>query len=469
MRTEPLAREELLGSSLLDRYHVRAFIGRGGMGEVFEAVDLRLDRTVAIKVLRPELAADRRLVARFRREASTAARLAHPGIVAVHDVGDDGPVTFIVMEFVAGRTLTELTADAPVPATRVRSIALEAARALAHAHARGVVHRDVAPGNVMVTAEGRVKILDFGIARAMRGSGRPGSSSAHGTVAYVAPEVIDGVTADQRADVYALGAVCYQLLTGHPPFEGSSDREVARRLRTERPVRPRAWNAAVPEDLEAVVLRCLAREPGERFPDAEAVATALERLSLDAAATHPLPLADRGPGVARTEPLTHPATRPLPVALEEDRIETRPRRGSTVVRRSIQAVIGLMGVAVLILVVPAVVATSTPVRPTVRGPAPVPAPSALGATGTCDGFLAAGVDLSWVPGEGAKGTEIWRRTSSDAPWRRVARVAAPVSTYRDADLALDRRYEYLVRGFAGMRTSRASVTAAADTPLLCLT
>ena len=222
-------RFDLVGSVLIDRYEIRAVIGRGGMGEVFEAVDRRLKRTVAIKVLRPELAADERFLSRFRREAATAARLTHPGIVAVHDIGEDGGKTFIVMEFVAGRTLAEVASGRSNPtADRVRNIGVAAARALAHAHDRGVVHRDVSPANIMVTDDEAVKILDFGIARGGSAALRSNAAS-RGTLPYVAPEVLKGAAADARADVFSLGVVAYQLVTGRKAFEGatrdSMDRE----------------------------------------------------------------------------------------------------------------------------------------------------------------------------------------------------------------------------------------------------
>jgi serine/threonine-protein kinase len=193
MSERDLTERTLVGEVLASRYEIRALLGRGGMGEVYEAADRLLDRTVAVKVLRPELAADRRFLARFRREARTAARLGHPGIVAVHDIAESDGRVFIVMELVPGSTLGELVRrSGPMdPATAARLVA-DAADAIAHAHDRGVVHRDVSPGNVMVSPGEHVKILDFGIARAVRGSGAPRSGSdALGTLAYVAPEQTD--------------------------------------------------------------------------------------------------------------------------------------------------------------------------------------------------------------------------------------------------------------------------------------
>ncbi|HEX6130602.1 MAG TPA: serine/threonine-protein kinase, partial [Actinomycetota bacterium] len=225
MRTDPRPLDPpsdrpLAGVVLADRYELRALLGRGGMGEVYEAADRRLDRTVAVKVLRPELAADRRFVARFQREARTAARLAHPSIVAVHDAGEHDGRVFIVMQHVAGGTLSDVVGrEGPLAPARAARIAADVAEALAHAHARGVVHRDVAPGNVMVEADGRAKVLDFGIARAAQGSAAAGavlatSTTIHGTLAYAAPELFAGGRGDQRVDVYGLGAVLYELLTG---------------------------------------------------------------------------------------------------------------------------------------------------------------------------------------------------------------------------------------------------------------
>ena len=247
MSAHPTSERSLLGSSLVARYELRAVLGRGGMGEVYEAVDRQLNRTVAVKILRPELAADRRFPARFRREARTVAGLSHSGIVAVYDVGEDDGNTFIVMELVAGRTVGDLIeSESPLDPGRVARIGMSAAQALAHAHSRGVVHRDVAPGNLMVTSGDEVKVLDFGIARAARGSARPGSGTTRGTVAYVAPEQLSGHTPDHRADIYGLGAVLYELAMGRAAFTGATADEVAERARTEYPIDQGCWPAFRP-------------------------------------------------------------------------------------------------------------------------------------------------------------------------------------------------------------------------------
>ena len=268
MSAHPTSERSLLGSSLVARYELRAVLGRGGMGEVYEAVDRQLNRTVAVKILRPELAADRRFPARFRREARTVAGLSHPGIVAVYDVGEDDGNTFIVMELVAGRTVGDLIeSESPLDPGRVARIGMSAAQALAHAHSRGVVHRDVAPGNLMVTSGDEVKVLDFGIARAARGSVRPSSGTTRGTVAYVAPEQLSGHTPDHRADIYGLGAVLYELATGRAPFTGATAEEVAERARAEIPIAPGVL-AGVPAGLSEAIQRCLAKDPADRPSDA---------------------------------------------------------------------------------------------------------------------------------------------------------------------------------------------------------
>ena len=272
----PLTEPSLLGSLLADRYEIRAPLGRGGMGEVFEAVDRRLGRTVAIKVLRPELAADDRFLARFRREAATAAGLAHVGIVSVHDIGEDAGRTFIVMEFVAGRTVADIARDGGEDAhdaRRVARVGASAARALAHAHERGVVHRATLPP----TSWSRPTVGEdprLGIARD-GGDGRS-SAASRGTIAYVAPEVLRGSTADARADVYSLGAVLVELAGG------------------------------VDDDrLRATLRRATASDPVQRFPSAAAFSGALDAIAggSDPTVSAPEPSERHRPGRDRTEPV----------------------------------------------------------------------------------------------------------------------------------------------------------------------
>jgi serine/threonine-protein kinase len=304
------------------------------MGEVYEAVDRQLNRTVAVKILRPELAADRRFPARFRREARTVAGLSHPGIVAVYDVGEDDGDTFIVMELVAGRTVGDLIeSESPLDPGRVARIGMSAAQALAHAHSRGVVHRDVAPGNLMVTSGDEVKVLDFGIARAARGSVRPGSGTTRGTVAYVAPEQLRGHTPDHRADIYGLGAVLYELATGRAPFTGASAEEVAQRARTEIPIAPGVL-AGVPASLSEAIQRCLAKDPADRPSDAGTLAELLWRAALACPPTERT-LTPRATSTAETVPVPRTMTQVMPpdvtpVPRRRHALTSSPRRGNSI-------------------------------------------------------------------------------------------------------------------------------------------
>ena len=445
----PLTDPSLLGSLLAGRYEIRAPLGRGGMGEVVEAVDRRLSRTVAIKVLHPELADDVRFLARFRREAATAARLSHVGIVAVHDIGEHDGRTFIVMELVAGRTLAEL--GRRDDASSVARIGAAAARALAHAHDRGVVHRDVSPANIMVTADGTVKVLDFGIARSASAT-----AASRGTVAYVAPEVLRGEAADARADVYSLGMVLRELANG-----------------VDDPALAEAMDRATVAD------------PRGRYVSAAAFASTLDGLT--GATERAADTGHSGAQGDRTERIVRVATRPLATAgLPMHRAGTahpalpavrgiavtrRPRRGR--VRRARVGRIAVTGAAALValgvaMVLGQVVASmSSRATTTVTGPEPLSPPTGLFATASCDGLFSTGVDLTWTGGPPARGYEIRRRGGTDGAVL-VGRVGgARSSTFRDTDLGVDSAYAYRVRSLDGPRVSEWSEVAHVSTPLFC--
>ena len=456
------ATRALVGLVLAGRYELRALLGRGGMGEVYEAADHRLDRTVAVKVLREELARDRRFVARFHREARTAARLQHPAIVAVHDYGEDGGRVYLVLEHVPGRTLHEvLRTEGSFAPARAAEIAADVASALAHAHARGVVHRDVAPGNVMVRTDGAVKVLDFGIARAIQGSGHRESVTAQGTLAYAAPEVLAGERADQRVDVYSLGAVLYELLAGRPPFTGE---DVARRLRVIRPAAPSTIDPSVPPGVDETVLRCLDRDPSVRPADAGTLADELRRLAAYLPAERPAPAA------IVTAPVRTDATRRLDTPTMTASLPAgrhRPPR-----RRSGRAVVGVavatVAAALVAILGPVLLRLGDPVDASITPPPSLPAPAGLTVATSCDGFLSTGADLSWSAVTGATGYEIWRR-SGGGSWDPVTTASPATTALRDDDLGVDSTYVYRVRALEGPLPGRWSEAATARTPLFCFT
>jgi serine/threonine-protein kinase len=264
--------------SLVGPYRVLEMIGAGGMGEVYLAHDTRLDRQVALKVLR---GADPAGVARQRlhREAQAAARLNHPGIAAIHDVLDEGDRCFIVMEYVEGQSLNAML-DARLSVVQAVGIAAQVADALAYAHERGVIHRDVKPANVRVRPDGSAKLLDLGIARvtaAGNQSAAPSTTTAlvQGTPGYMAPEQFAGGPVDARADLYSLGALLFDLLTGRPPFVGRDFLAQAVAISSGPAPRVSQFNASVPAGVDAIVARALARDPAERFQTAAAFAAAL--------------------------------------------------------------------------------------------------------------------------------------------------------------------------------------------------
>ena len=266
---------------LNDRYELQRRVGRGGMAEVFLARDRLLDRPVAIKILFPEMATDPSFVARFKREAQAAANLNHPNIVGVYDWGKERGTYYIVMEYVDGRTVSEMIRnDGPIPAPQAARIAADVAAALGFAHQKGVVHRDVKPGNVLITANGEVKVADFGIARAMTSGAEENltqTGSVMGTATYFSPEQAQGKQVDPRSDLYSLGVVLYEMACGKPPFTADSPVAIAYK-HVQEPL-PRLKDKAkdVPAGYEAVTAKALAKNPDDRYPDGKAMRADLLR------------------------------------------------------------------------------------------------------------------------------------------------------------------------------------------------
>jgi serine/threonine-protein kinase len=252
-------------------------IGRGGMGSVYLAEHLFLRRRVAIKVLSRDLSAQPEAVERFEREAIASAKLDHPNIVRIHDVDEEDGRPYIVMEFVEGEDLEDvLQREAPLPVKRSVEIAREVALALDHAHRAGLVHRDVTPGNVLLARDGRIKITDFGLAMPANKADVNEDGTVMGTPFYVSPEQAQGLPADGRSDLYSLGTVLFQMLTGERPFEGKSPVSIVRKhLDTRRPT-PLKKRPHLPPALGAIVRRLIALKPEDRYPDAASLVKDLD-------------------------------------------------------------------------------------------------------------------------------------------------------------------------------------------------
>ncbi len=283
--------------SQLGAYEILALIGEGGMGRVFRARDTRLKRDVAIKALPVEVAFDEDRVARFRREAEALAALNHPHIAGIHDLLESDGSQFLVLELVDGETIAERLRHGPIPMDQAVAIARQIAEALEAAHARGIVHRDLKPANIKITANGQVKVLDFGLAKVFGPNERPAFSSAHsptfttpamtvrgvilGTAAYMSPEQARGQHVDVQADVWALGCVLYEMLTGRPPFTGASVTDLLAAVVRGEP----DWSAlpeGTPAAIRTLLRRSLQKDPARRLHHIADARIELEEAHVDA-------------------------------------------------------------------------------------------------------------------------------------------------------------------------------------------
>ncbi len=325
---EPSGPESRGRRVLAGRYRLDDVIGRGGMSTVYRGTDLSLDRVVAVKVaMDPLLERDPVYASRFKREARAAAGISNSGIVTVYDAGADGPTRYIVMEYVEGRDLAAILRDErPFDPPRAVRIAEQVADTLAAAHAAGIVHRDIKPGNIMVTPDGQVKVLDFGIARTTDGVNLTQTASVLGTAPYMSPEQAMGQPADARSDIYSLGCVLYEMLTGKPPFMGDLPAAVLHQHVRLAPKPPRALNPNVPPALDALVVQMLAKSPEDRPQTAAEVRDRLAALETPTDATTPLAPAPPPPMriVAQPPP---PAPAPPPPTRPATPQKATPGRG----------------------------------------------------------------------------------------------------------------------------------------------
>lgn len=265
------------GATFAGRYRIIEELGGGGMGRVYKALDTETGEKIALKLIKPEIAADRTTLDRFRNELTTARRIVHKNVGRMFDLGRDKRTFFIAMEYVPGQDLKGLIRQTgQLTVGKAVSIAKQICDGLAEAHGLGIVHRDLKPGNVMIDKSGQARIMDFGIARTGKGDGITGAGVMLGTPEYMAPEQVDGRDADPRSDIYALGVILYEMLTARVPFEGDTALSVAYKHKHAAPEDPRQFNDRIPEELSRVVLRCLSKEKASRFQGAGELKASLE-------------------------------------------------------------------------------------------------------------------------------------------------------------------------------------------------
>lgn len=271
----------MIGKMLGNRYEILEKIGEGGMARVYKAKCHLLNRIVAIKVLRPEFAADEEFVRRFKRESQAAASLSHPNIVSIYDVGQDGDIYYIVMEYVNGSTLKKLIKEngGPLDLKRSIDIAKQVCKALDHAHKNHIVHRDIKPQNILVTDDNIVKVTDFGIARAVNGSTITYNGDVLGTAYYFSPEQARGNITDEKTDIYSLGIVMYEMLTGKVPFEGESPISIALKHIQEDIIPPSKLNEKIPKELDQIVLKATEKDINYRYKNVDELLKDLDTFS----------------------------------------------------------------------------------------------------------------------------------------------------------------------------------------------
>jgi len=277
---------------LNDRYRVTAELGSGGMAVVYKAIDLELGRQVAVKLLREGYADDNAFLVRFQQEARAAASLDHPNIVSIYDVGRDGQLYYIVMEYVEGQSLKSLLrAGTPLPVGEALDLAIQICAGVGAAHRGGLIHCDMKPQNILITPDGRVKVLDFGIARALKAKATGSDEITWATPQYAAPEQMQGRPTGPATDVYAIGVILYEMLTGQLPFQGQTAQELAAQHVQSSAPPPTRWNPQVPPRVEQIVLQALSKEPARRYRSATQLGQLLieyRRTSEQATSAQPL-------------------------------------------------------------------------------------------------------------------------------------------------------------------------------------
>jgi len=273
-------REELIrGTNLADRYEIIEELGKGGMGRVYRVEDTKLKQEVALKLIKPEISSDKKTIERFRNELKIARNIRHKNVCGMFDLGEAEGARFITMEYVSGEDLKSfILRAAPLSTSRTISITKQVCEGLTEAHRLGVVHRDLKPSNIMIDKEGNVRIMDFGIARSLSTKGITGAGVMIGTPEYMSPEQVEGKETDQRSDIYSLGVILYEMVTGRVPFEGDTPFTIGVKHKSETPKNPKELNAQIPEDLSRVILKCLGKDREQRYQSSDEVRTELQRI-----------------------------------------------------------------------------------------------------------------------------------------------------------------------------------------------
>jgi serine/threonine protein kinase len=267
------------GLMFAERYRIIEELGRGGMGTIYRALDTKLEEEIALKLIRPEIALDSMAIKRFQHELRTARRIVHKNIGRMYELMEDAGTHYITMEYIPGEDLRHLIRKVgPLPLKKSLKLGKQICSGLAEAHRQGIVHRDIKPGNIMIDRTGDARILDFGISRSMQADGMTHFGVAVGTPEYMSPEQIEAVDIDYRSDIYSLGIVLYEMVTGDLPFKGETALSVAVKHKNEIPKDPRELNDQIPEELGGLIMQCLEKDRTRRFQSADELGKALETI-----------------------------------------------------------------------------------------------------------------------------------------------------------------------------------------------